>query len=89
MDLHLTDRVILVSGGAKGIGAAICRVLAAEGAVPVVIGRNRADNERLVAEIDGVRRPGLRGHRGADRAPTNAARPSSSRGRSSAGSTAW
>jgi L-fucose dehydrogenase len=51
MDLHLKDRVILVSGGAKGIGAGICRVLAAEGALPVVIGRNSADNERLVAEI--------------------------------------
>jgi L-fucose dehydrogenase len=51
MDLHLQDRVILVSGGAKGIGAAVCRVLAAEGAMPVVIGRNQADNERLVSEI--------------------------------------
>ncbi len=51
MDLHLTDHVILVSGGAKGIGASIARVLAAEGAVPVVIGRNGADNERLVADI--------------------------------------
>ena len=51
MDLHLRDHVILVSGGAKGIGAGICRVLAAEGAIPVVIGRNQADNERVVAEI--------------------------------------
>jgi L-fucose dehydrogenase len=51
MDLELKDHVILVSGGAKGIGAAICKVLAAEGAIPVVIGRNQADNERVVAEI--------------------------------------
>jgi NAD(P)-dependent dehydrogenase (short-subunit alcohol dehydrogenase family) len=49
--LHLQDRVILVTGGAKGIGAGICRVLAAEGAIPVVIGRNQGDNERLAAEI--------------------------------------
>ena len=51
MDLHLNDCVILVSGGAKGIGEAICRVLAAEGAMPVVIGRNQADNEKVVAAI--------------------------------------
>jgi L-fucose dehydrogenase len=51
MDLHLQKHVILVTGGAKGIGAAICRVLAAEGATPVVIGRNLADNERVVDEI--------------------------------------
>lgn len=52
MDLHLQDRVLLVSGGAKGIGEATCRVLAAEGAVPVVIGRKRTDNEQLVAAIE-------------------------------------
>ena len=51
MDFHLHDHVILVSGGAKGIGAAICKVLAAEGAIPVVIGRKAADNEALVAEV--------------------------------------
>jgi L-fucose dehydrogenase len=52
MDLHLQERVILVTGGAKGIGAAICRALASEGAIPVVIGRNEADNSRLVSEIE-------------------------------------
>src|SRR5262245_2486009 len=51
MNLHLSDRVILVSGGAKGIGHSICRVLAEEGAVPVVVGRNRRDNDSVVAEI--------------------------------------
>lgn len=51
MDLNLSDRVILVTGGAKGIGAAVCRQLAAEGAIPVVIGRNQRDNELVVGEI--------------------------------------
>lgn len=44
MDLGLKDKIILVTGGAKGIGAAITAVLAAEGAIPVIIGRSEADN---------------------------------------------
>src|SRR5436190_9173547 len=51
MDLHLKDRVVLVTGGAKGIGEAISRVLAAEGAIAVIVGRNRADNEAAAAKI--------------------------------------
>lgn len=52
MDLHLTDKVIIVTGGAKGIGAGIVKVLAAEGAIPVVVGRNEADNLKVIAEIE-------------------------------------
>lgn len=51
MDLYLKDKIILVSGGAKGIGAAIAKSLAAENALPVIIGRDEADNKKLVAEI--------------------------------------
>lgn len=49
MDLKLQDKVIIVTGGAKGIGEGISRVLAAEGAIPVIVGRNAEDN-RLTAE---------------------------------------
>ncbi|NQV75856.1 MAG: SDR family oxidoreductase [Bacteroidetes bacterium] len=52
MDLHLTDKVIIVTGGAKGIGAGIVKVLAAEGAIPVVVGRNEVDNLKMIAEIE-------------------------------------
>ncbi|QNH63523.1 SDR family oxidoreductase [Hymenobacter sediminicola] len=51
MDLQLQDKVILVSGGAKGIGEGIVQVLAQEGAVPVIIGRNGADNQAAVAAV--------------------------------------
>lgn len=53
MNLGLNDKVILVSGGAKGIGAGICKVLAAEGAIPVIIGHNEADNISMLNELGG------------------------------------
>jgi L-fucose dehydrogenase len=53
MDLQLKDKVIIVSGGAKGIGAGIVKVLAAEGAIPVIIGRDEQDNLKLVDELKG------------------------------------
>ncbi len=40
MDLHLQDKVIIVTGGASGIGAAISLALAEEGAIPVVFGKS-------------------------------------------------
>jgi L-fucose dehydrogenase len=52
MNLDLQNKVILVSGGAKGIGEGVVRVLAAEGAIPVVIGRNEADNNAVVRAIE-------------------------------------
>ena len=51
MNLNLKDKIILVTGGAKGIGEGITRVLASEGAFPVIIGRNANDNQELIKAI--------------------------------------
>jgi len=51
MDLQLKNKVIIITGGAKGIGEGIVRVLAAEGAIPVIVGRNENDNLKLVREL--------------------------------------
>jgi L-fucose dehydrogenase len=51
MDLQLKDKIIIVTGGAKGIGAGITKSLAAEGAIPVIIGRNAEENDAIIKEI--------------------------------------
>ncbi|MGV7207168.1 SDR family oxidoreductase [Oxalobacteraceae bacterium A2-2] len=51
MDLQLQDKVIIVTGGARGIGAAVSRALASEGAIAAIVGRDAADNAHAVAAI--------------------------------------
>jgi L-fucose dehydrogenase len=52
MDLQLKDKLIIVTGGAKGIGEGIVHVLAKEGAIPVIFGRNEQDNYKVVLAIE-------------------------------------
>jgi L-fucose dehydrogenase len=51
MDLQLKGKVIIVTGGAKGIGAGIVRACAAEGAVPAIVGRDAEAGQKLQAEL--------------------------------------
>ena len=51
MNLNLDKKIIIVTGGAKGIGEGIVKALAAENAVPVIVGRKEADNLRTLESI--------------------------------------
>ena len=51
MNLEMDKKIIVVSGGAKGIGKGITEVLAKEGALPVIIGRDENDNIALLKEL--------------------------------------
>lgn len=52
MNLHLDQKIIIVTGGANGIGEGIVKTLAIENAVPVIIGRYEEDNLKTLASID-------------------------------------
>ncbi|MEU4098587.1 SDR family oxidoreductase [Streptomyces sp. NPDC026673] len=47
----LEDRIVLVNGGSQGIGAAVARAAAREGAVVTVTGRRPEPGEALAAEL--------------------------------------
>jgi L-fucose dehydrogenase len=51
MDLQLKDKVVIVTGGAKGIGAAISRACAAEGAIPMIVDRDAEAGAQLQREL--------------------------------------
>jgi len=51
VDLQLKDKVMIITGGAKGIGSAITRAAASEGAVPVIVDLDGATARQLQAEV--------------------------------------
>jgi L-fucose dehydrogenase len=51
MDLELGNKVVIVTGGAKGIGASIVRQCSREGAIPVIVDRDAEACEQLKAEL--------------------------------------
>jgi len=52
MDLNLLERVILVTGGGRGIGRAIARACVEEGARVVVVGRGAEACRETVAQLE-------------------------------------
>lgn len=51
MNLEIQNKIIIVTGGTKGIGGAISRAIAREEGIPVFIGRNQETGENLVQEL--------------------------------------
>ncbi|MCB0549031.1 MAG: SDR family oxidoreductase [Phaeodactylibacter sp.] len=51
MDLHIKDKVFIITGGAKGIGEAISRTIAEEGGVPVIVGRSLEAGRQLAQSL--------------------------------------
>jgi L-fucose dehydrogenase len=54
VDLQLGGKVVVITGGAKGIGAAIARTCAQEGAVPFVLDRDKEAGEQIASELRGA-----------------------------------
>lgn len=51
MDLQLKDKVVVITGGAQGIGAAISEACAAEGAIPVIVNRDSEEVRSFAARL--------------------------------------
>ncbi len=51
MDLKLTDKIALITGGSKGIGGGITRAFSSEGATSIILDRNPKQAEALIEDI--------------------------------------
>src|SRR4051812_35001769 len=51
MDLKLDGKIVLITGGAKGIGAEIARALIDERAIPVIIDKDATAGSELECEL--------------------------------------
>src|SRR6516162_5410547 len=55
MQLQLENKVIVITGGAKGIGAAIARACGQEGAIPVIIDRDAEAGRAIEKDLLGAK----------------------------------
>lgn len=51
MDLHLKNKVIIVTGGSKGIGEGITRAIVAEDGIPVIATKSEEATHNLIKEF--------------------------------------
>lgn len=56
MELGLKNKVLIVTGGAKGIGAAIARASGVEGAIPIIVDRDADAARETAASLRAGRR---------------------------------
>ncbi|WP_263484802.1 SDR family NAD(P)-dependent oxidoreductase [Mesorhizobium sp. BR1-1-4] len=54
MDLGLEGKIVLVSGGSKGIGLACAKLLAVEGARIVICSRSRSNIDAALSVLPGA-----------------------------------
>jgi L-fucose dehydrogenase len=59
MDLQLRNKVFIVTGGGSGIGEAIVKEAAGEGAICVIVNRSAEKGERVLAELKKAGHQGL------------------------------
>ena len=52
MDLNLQDKIIIVTGGSKGIGHAITNLLAEEKAIPFIVSRDEKTIQETIEKIE-------------------------------------